>query len=885
MRTIELPASMAHQPLLLYIERTKPSTLWIDGDSIGSLGHIYAPHIYQLPALNAGPHRIDIRIDNSETSVPKEIQGSHAWTDATQTNWNGILGDFYLEALPASYIDDLQVYPDVEKKTAEIMLKIHAERKANAKIRLKAQSFNTDRHYEIEPQSPIDVRLEAGENHVRVTLPMGSHPLLWSEFHPNLYRLTAQLTGRGFEDSREVQFGMRDFHTEGNRFVVNGKYTFLRGKHDGCVFPLTGYAPTDVKEWRRYFQIAKQYGINHVRFHSWAPTRAAFEAADLEGVYLAPELPLWGTIDTANVTLNNFLRNEGRMLLDFVGNSPSFCMMGLGNELWGSVDEMNRWINDFRQQDPRHLYNHGSNDFLGWTGAQEGEDYFTTCRVGNAIDQSDLPENERIPEPYSSHVRSSFSFADADEGGILNVLRPNTRRHYGIAIDDTPRPIISHETCQFQIYPDFDEIQKYTGVLYPYNYEVFRKRLTDAGMLAEARTFHDVTGRWSMACYKADIEYVLRTPHMGGYQLLDLQDYPGQGSALCAPLDAFMETKGLITPEDFRKFCSPVVPLAYMDSLCFSTRDSLRFDLALFNYSEGDWTEPLYWSVLNAEGTFAADGKADKWVAQGEVSKVGHVSLPLSDVTAATKLVLLLESGQYHNAYSLWVYPEVNDGKSVKVFTSLDSQAENILSQGGTVLLCPDHAQVEQQTVGSLFTPDYWNYAMFKTISENNQRPVSPGTLGFLVNGQDPSNGNPQAKLFAQHLSQYFPNDGRSDWQWWSIAHHTRPLILDGEAYDQVNLLQVVDNVNRSHQLGALMEYRVGKGRLIICMTDLDAISQYPEGRAYAAAIRTYAAQGKSSSTQLPSTSIAHIRHLLSRLPNEKDIQGVENISDYAQPK
>ena len=70
----------------------------------------------------------------------------------------------------------------------------------------------------------------------------------------------------------------------------------LRGKHDGLIFPKTGYAPTDVNEWLRVLGIAKSYGINHYRFHTCCPPDAAFTAADLLGIYMEPELPFWGTI-------------------------------------------------------------------------------------------------------------------------------------------------------------------------------------------------------------------------------------------------------------------------------------------------------------------------------------------------------------------------------------------------------------------------------------------------------------------------------------------------------------------------------------------------------------------------------------------------------------
>lgn len=508
-----IPVSWSGKKIRLIMERTKPSTLWIDGDSIGSYGHIYAPHYYELPPLTAGTHRICIRIDNSSTAVPDEIQRSHAWSESTQTNWNGILGEFFLEARDCSYIENVQVYPNPQQKQAEVRLTVYAEQKGKAFIRFNGESWNAPKTRQIPPILE-KVNLQKGRNELTFTLDMGDNPLLWSEFHPALYRLNIKLQQDKWQDGCQVDFGMRRFSTEGTQFVLNDKKIFLRGKHDACVFPLTGYAPMDVASWRRVFQIAKQYGINHYRCHSYTPPAAALRAADIEGIYMQVELPLWGNIKRENTVLNHFLKREGDMTLQQLGNHASFMALGLGNELNGDVEVMREWLDDFRRQDNRHLYYFGANNYLGWRGPQDGEDFFVTCRVGG----SNL---------YESHVRTSFAFVDAEQGGLLNNTRPNAVANYTQAIANCPRPVVGHETCQFQIYPDYQQLSKYKGVLYPYNLEIFRDRLKSNGLYSQAPAFSRATGRFSLECYKADIEYALRTPGFGGYQMLDLQDYPG----------------------------------------------------------------------------------------------------------------------------------------------------------------------------------------------------------------------------------------------------------------------------------------------------------------------------------------------------------------------
>jgi hypothetical protein len=55
-------------------------------------------------------------------------------------------------------------------------------------------------------------------------------------------------------------------------------------------------------------------------------------------------------------------------------------------------------------------------------------------------------------------------------------------------------------------------------------------------------------------CYKADIEAALRTKDFGGFQLLDLHDFPGQGTALVGVLDPFWGEKGYISPAEYKRF-------------------------------------------------------------------------------------------------------------------------------------------------------------------------------------------------------------------------------------------------------------------------------------------------------------------------------------------
>ena len=855
-RTIEIPKQWKKAAVELFLERTKPTWVYVDGNLVDSCNFISTPQRYILPKLKTGKHQLDIVVDNSR-GVPEQVYGSsHAYTEDTQTNWNGIIG--------------------------EISLK--------------------------------QVELKAGQK-----LKSG---MVQSE--------SRQYTGK-------VLPCFRDFRIEGAHFYADGHPVFLRGKHDAAVWPLTGHVDMTVEGWMKYLGICSAYGINHVRFHSWCPPEAAFVAADSLGIYLQPELPFWGSFDDKDETLMTFLHQEGENILREYGHHPSFRMMALGNELWGSIDKMKEFVDDFREIAPDKYYTFGSNYYLGYQGVKEGMDYFTTCRIGG-----------EGWGKYNTHTRGSFSFADAYDGGIINHFRPNTTMNFDEAcakwaspqpwqkqeVEQTSYkraagiPIISHETGQFQTYPDFREIKKYTGVLYPYNFEIFRRRLAAAGMLSQADDFHKASGLWSVKLYKADIEMDLRTKNMAGFQLLDIQDYPGQGSAFVGILDAFMESKGITTANEWHQWCSSVVPLLVTDRFCYDENEMMNAKVQIANYGgESLKGKKLVWKLDYALDENFGDDAApnaganiDRFnqpspLAQGEIPittdeegliDIGEIHHKMKvmangfndgngaclDVKIPSRKVILtldIDYGRYdarrhRNTYDLWIYTTEKSldiyKKGVVITSDLTDEVAKKLEKGAKVLWMPTTSKnfvasadtisqagnATPYTVGGLFQTDYWNYRMFKTICENNKKTVSPGTLGILT--------NPKHPIFCD-----FPTEMHTNWQWFPVIKDSHPLVLDNFAKDDKPIVQVIDNIERNHKLGLVMEWKVGAGKLLVCMSDLEKASEYPEGRAFYESVLSYMRSPEFAPQS--EITIADLRKKLKEEPRQISLKELNNISQY----
>jgi hypothetical protein len=813
-KEVFIPESWRGRHVDLIMERTKVTHVWFDTSSLGCDNTLFSKQRYNLGNhIAPGKHSLTILVDNDPNLVP--VAGSHAYSEDTQTNWNGILGQFCLTASNPVHIEALRTYPDIHSKQVRVRITINNPKllSKTAKIILNAESWNTSEPYSIGTQT-YPLQFAGSDSTVELPYSIGDGMQLWSEFTPVLYRLSIALAdGTTTLDSLSSDFGMCEFKTEGTQFTINGKRTFLRGRHNACVFPLTGYPPMDVAGWLRMFSIDKSYGLNHVRFHTWCPPEAAFKAASILGIYLQPELPVWWSFKGNYSSQVAFMLKEGTNILDSYGNLPAFVMFAMGNEVYQDRSFMKSLVDKFRKYDNRHLYAQGSNNFGGNPSLAIGDDYWTTFRTA--------PEKQDC----SSDVRSSISFVDSKEGGIFNTLRPSTAFTYSKAIANSPVPVIGHEIGQYQIYPNFSEIPKYTGVLKPWNLELYKKRLEEKGMGEQANDFFKASGILSLICYRADIETALRTPGFGGFQLLDLQDYPGQGTALIGILDAFMDSKGLIAPDEFREFCDETVILLVMDKYCWTNDESFKAEIKIANYGDSTLAnKTVHWSMISTRnGELLKSGNTTNGdISQGGIASAGFIECNLNTIRKAEKVFIRIEieGTAIKTFYQIWVYPPINKIKvspAITVATKLESGIIKQLRGGKNVLLFPEFNSImKKKSVAGMFIPEFWNYAMFTGFAKQNKKGFSPGTMGILT--------QPSLPLFND-----FPTEFCSDWQWWSILKNSRPLILDGTNKEYRPLVQVIDNINRNYKLGLIFEFKVGKGKLLVCAANLPSMIDKPE--------------------------------------------------------
>ena len=790
-KEVEIPSGWSKKDVILFLERPHwESTVYVNGKKAGVENSLAIAHQFDITDLLVpGKNLISIRIDN-RVVIPVGIN-SHSITDHTQTNWNGIVGDISLIATSKVFIRNVRVYPDLKGGKAKIIVALSNKSGTsfNGEIDLQASSFNSGVSHKLG-KSTLVAKTDSNDIQIIIDFPMGSEVQAWSEFSPALYKLSVRLTGPKGEvlDAQSLDFGMRNIKTSGTRFEINDRQIFLRGSLECCIFPLTGYPPTDIKSWLRVLQTFKDYGLNTVRFHSWCPPEAAFIAGDQLGMYFQIECSSWansGTTIGDGRAVDEFIYKESDKIINAYGNHPSFCMLTYGNEPAGANQNeyLGKLLTYWKAEDNRRVYTSGA----GWPAIPEN-DYNLTAE----------PRIQRWGEGLKS---------------LINSEAPQTMFNYHDIISKYTIPTVSHEIGQWCAYPDFKEIEKYTGVLKPTNFEIFRESLAENNMGDQAEDFLMASGKLQALCYKADIEAALRTPGFAGFHLLQLHDFPGQGTALVGVLNSFFESKGYITPEEFRMFCNQTVPLAKIPKMVYTNNESFKADIEMAHFGEKPIEKAeIICQVTDEDGNIIRKEIFTKdRIEVGNCFEIGHYQMDLTDLIKPQKLTLevLLSGTPYRNKWDFWVYPDKQEinSKNVLATDKLDKNAEAALKNGGSVLLL-NYGKIgkdkgAQVAIG--FSTVFWN-----TAWTNNQ---PPHTLGILCDPKHP-------------LFRDFPTEFHSNWQWWDPVSHSQAMIIDGFPPKFKPLIQPIDTWFENRRLALAFEAKVNGGKLMVCSIDLKNISE-----------------------------------------------------------
>ena len=846
--------------LFVLAERARALRLLVDGEACAVFrqGTLSTPYIFELTGAAPGEHEFTFLSDNSYPGMPKAaIYYSSAATDETQTNWNGILGECSMYTRPQNFIDSLRVYPRAVKKeeknkaggyVLDVCVELAPGAKKvykDAKIILQSEALAAGELEDTQTLTEIisysgEGLAEAGtdkeENPKTMEiwfrdLPLRENVKLWDEDEGNLYEMAVTLdNGMSAEDKGgstaecRTRFGIRSFGDNGSgRLALNGRTIFLRGEANCAEYPETGHPPMTIPEWKEMLLKYRSYGINFVRFHSHCEPEAAFAAADELGMLLQPELSHWDPKDAFGTEESyRYYRAELVDLLKTYANHPSFVMLTLGNELQAQDEgreRMRELVRTAKRMDPTRLYANGSNAFYGEEGCDPESDFYTSQSCKDVV------------------IRGTFS----GMRGYLNENYPSTDRTYDEAMAEIrkeyQKPVFSFEVGQFEVLPDFEELESFHGISDPVNLKLIKKRVEERGLLPTWEKYVEATGELSRLAYREEIEAAMRTRELSGISLLGLQDFPGQGTALVGMMNSHLEPKpyDFARPERFREFFQECRILVKLPHYTYEAGERLIAEVEAANFGKENIEGVFCWTLagkksvsengncepaeIKSKNTVIATGEDTEITIcrPGSYTEVGSLDIPLDFVEKNTALTLKVRIGDSISAYPIWVYRKTTPVCPENVYETraFDMKTREILQNGGRVYLSPD-ADKESlpNSIKTQFTTDFWSVGTFAD---------QEGGMGQLIDTEHP-------------IFKEFPTDFHTDWQWWIMATK-RAVILP---HPMKTIITEMDSYAFLRPMAQMIEFRCLKGKVLLSTMELHKSQQYPEARALQAAIYTY---------------------------------------------
>lgn len=846
--------------LFVLAERARALRLLVDGEACAVFrqGTLSTPYIFELTGAAPGEHEFTFLSDNSYPGMPKAaIYYSSAATDETQTNWNGILGECSMYTRPQNFIDSLRVYPRAVKKeeknkaggyVLDVCVELAPGAKKvykDAKIILQSEALAAGELEDTQTLTEIisysgEGLAEAGtdkeENPKTMEiwfrdLPLRENVKLWDEDEGNLYEMAVTLdNGMSAEDKGgstaecRTRFGIRSFGDNGSgRLALNGRAIFLRGEANCAEYPETGHPPMTIPEWKEMLLKYRSYGINFVRFHSHCEPEAAFAAADELGMLLQPELSHWDPKDAFGTEESyRYYRAELVDLLKTYANHPSFVMLTLGNELQAQDEgreRMRELVRTAKRMDPTRLYANGSNAFYGEEGCDPESDFYTSQSCKDVV------------------IRGTFS----GMRGYLNENYPSADRTYDEAMAEIrkeyQKPVFSFEVGQFEVLPDFEELESFHGISDSVNLKLIKKRVEERGLLPTWEKYVEATGELSRLAYREEIEAAMRTRELSGISLLGLQDFPGQGTALVGMMNSHLEPKpyDFARPERFREFFQECRILVKLPHYTYEAGERLIAEVEAANFGKENIEGVFCWTLagkksvsengncepaeIKSKNTVIATGEDTEITIcrPGSYTEVGSLDIPLDFVEKNTALTLKVRIGDSISAYPIWVYRKTTPVCPENVYETraFDMKTREILQNGGRVYLSPD-ADKESlpNSIKTQFTTDFWSVGTFAD---------QEGGMGQLIDTEHP-------------IFKEFPTDFHTDWQWWIMATK-RAVILP---HPMKTIITEMDSYAFLRPMAQMIEFRCLKGKVLLSTMELHKSQQYPEVRALQASIYTY---------------------------------------------
>ncbi|KAF1301881.1 discoidin domain-containing protein [Enterococcus sp. JM9B] len=822
-KEIRLPDKFQKKSLQLFIERTLGSSMvWIDSHFFGEIYSLSTPHIHKLGLIRNqenGQFTVTIRLDNRDKMNIGER--ASAFSNDTQGFWNGIIGDFYF--MKENFEDRVVDLRFIEKNSV-LVIDIQNNHKISEildiAIRDKYRNrigYSVIKKYDYTSKSTLWLKLMKSE--------------VWTEFTPNYYDINVLFR----EGQIKKRIGLVDLEIKNNRIYNHGKKIFLRGNLDCGVFPETGYPSMDEKDWEKILLNVKRFGFNHVRYHSWCPPEVAFRVADRLGIYLMIEGPFWLDSWFDNSVGDfaehySFIKDECLAIIREYGHHPSFCFFAIGNELAGDFAFLASILKNNLFKSHQILTTITANTTnLKREFYEDADDFY----VGVEHCQKGLRGNRFLDEIV---MTTNFNY---DENALV-----------------VPKPIITHEIGQYASFPSLKEISKFNGYMIPINLISIQNELKRKDLLDRNEEYTYYSGMLAKECYKAEIEAAVRTNNFSGFQLLGLQDYPGQNTAAIGMVDSHWEEKGFCSSDEFCEFNQEIIPIVELKKKSFCINEILEYTIGVRNSLPFDITKDTEFSytlslgenlVANKRSIAEIETGAYKLVEQGYINlssfyKHGNIEVCLD-------LIIEIKGRTYRNQWSIWIFSkneEIILRENLIVEDDwLSPTIEEALKNGKNCIVSLNPAKHSDIFPGNYF-PVFWSPVFFE----------SKDSCGMIIDDTHP-------------LFNYFPTNKYLSTQWKNLLENS----ICFPAHVEKGVTELIPNFFVNERRANIEEYKIKNGNLFIHGFNLENCDSIEE-RAFRNAIKKYVSSNEFNPIEKRSfTEVQEMFPILSNtITSDKDI-------------
>lgn len=276
---------------------------------------------------------LTIRCDNSRDldMIPSDLSDFNVY--------GGLYRYVNLIYVPNTYIHQVHITPEVDKKKGKVNIEIDLINDQNVELDMELKIKNHAH------QTVYETTLRANSDQVSHAFNL-KKILLWHPDNPSLYHLEIKTLGEHGGQEYTDKFGFRSFHFEKQGpFYLNGKRLLLRGTHRHEDHAGVGAAMTE-DMIRKEMILMKDMGVNFIRLGHYQQSKIVLNLCDSLGILVWEEIPwcrggLGGKI---------YKEQARRMLTNMVNqhyNHPAVILWGLGNE--------NDWSGDFPEFDQEKI--------------------------------------------------------------------------------------------------------------------------------------------------------------------------------------------------------------------------------------------------------------------------------------------------------------------------------------------------------------------------------------------------------------------------------------------------------------------------------------------------------------------------------------------------